>query len=286
MRPKLVVVDLDETLVGLDLEISRFNRAKIAATRRRGTKITLATGRTFTTTMPFARQLGITLPLICYQGAIVRTARRVLRKRVVDANLVHPIIKYGFRERTQVAVYSEERVFFNKPLSHWGKEYLNKIEQVKEISLVDLRRFSFDQPVLKVMFIGYARKMASVAERANRRFTAGLTVTRSRPNLLEFTDRDASKGAALAYLASRLRVPIHETMAIGDGYNDVSMFRVAGFSVAVANAPRSVEAEADAVTDAQEDDGVARALDAYVLRRSLAPDSLRLVVAQRGRQRS
>lgn len=268
MRPRLVIVDLDETLVGPDLRISPENRACIARARREGVKVTLATGRTYATSLPFARTLGISLPLICYQGALIRTASAILYRRFIAPEFLRSIIRFGFQERTQVVVYCEEEVYFNKPLSHWGKEYLNKIEQVKEISLVDLRNFSFPKGVLKVMCIGYDRKMAGVAVRAARRFSRGLTVTRSRPNLLEFTDAEVSKGTALRFLAKRYGLPLRRTMAIGDGYNDVSMFRVAGFSVAVANAPRSVEEQADAVTERDDANGVARAFEAFVFHSS------------------
>lgn len=265
MRPRLVVIDLDETLVGPDLKISRANQQAIAAVRRRGTKVTIATGRTFTTTHPFAEKLKIDLPLICYQGAVVRTSRQVLRVRRLDPALVRSIIRYGFRERTQIAVYTNEQVFFHKPLSHWGKEYLNQIEQVREINLVDLRAYVFPLPILKVMYTGNERKMVDVEQRAKRRFGRQVMITRSRANLLEFTDLQASKGAALEFLSRKLKIPLRRTMAIGDGYNDISMFRVAGFSVAVANAPPVVEEAADAVTESHYKDGVAMALEAFVL---------------------
>ncbi len=267
MRPRLVVIDLDETLVGRDLKISRANQRAIAAVQRQGTKVTIATGRTFTTTRPFAEKLGLDQPIICYQGAVVRTARRILRLRRLDPAFPRSLIRYGFHERTQIAVYTNEQVFFHKPLSHWGKEYLNQIEQVKEINLVDLRAYAFPSPILKVMYISNARKMVGLEARAKRRFGDDMAITRSRANLLEFTNRQASKGEALAYLARWLKIPLRRTMAIGDGYNDISMFRTAGFSVAVANAPAAVEAAADAVTESHYRDGVAMALEAFVLHR-------------------
>lgn len=267
MEPRLIVIDLDETLVGNDLRISRDNRRVIRAVQRRGSLVTIATGRTYATTRPFAKTLDLRAPVICYQGAVVRTDRKVLRHRTLEDSILRPIIRYGFRERTQVVVYTDEQVFFNKPLSHWGKVYLNEIEQVPEISLVDLRRYAFPRPALKVMYIGNARKMAGVGERLRRKFSSTATVTRSRSGLLEFTDVGVSKGSALKFLADHLGVPLRRTMAIGDGYNDVSMFRVAGFSMAVANAPRSVEEAADAVTERQSENGVAAALEAFVLNR-------------------
>src|SRR3954470_1292866 len=69
---RLLAIDLDGTLIGEDLVISPANRAAIAAAQAQGVRVTLATGRMFRSTVPFARELDITTPLICYQGALIR----------------------------------------------------------------------------------------------------------------------------------------------------------------------------------------------------------------------
>src|SRR6185437_2521271 len=74
---------------------------------------------------------------------------------------------------------------------------------------------------------------------------------------------DASKGNALATLARSLAIPLEETMAIGDGLNDISMLRTAGLGVAMGHAPRRVRANADVVTASNAEDGMAQALEAY-----------------------
>jgi hydroxymethylpyrimidine pyrophosphatase-like HAD family hydrolase len=75
-----------------------------------------------------------------------------------------------------------------------------------------------------------------------------------------------SKGAALARLAADLGVPLAETLAIGDGSNDVSMLRVAGLGVAMGHATPSVRLAADVVTASNGEDGAAQAIERYVLR--------------------
>jgi hydroxymethylpyrimidine pyrophosphatase-like HAD family hydrolase len=90
-------------------------------------------------------------------------------------------------------------------------------------------------------------------------------VTRTGPQFFEFLPPDTSKGSALAELMARYEVPREEVLVIGDGENDLSMFGVAGLSVAMADAPDAVKARAAALTATNAADGVALALRRYVL---------------------
>jgi hydroxymethylpyrimidine pyrophosphatase-like HAD family hydrolase len=88
---------------------------------------------------------------------------------------------------------------------------------------------------------------------------------RTGPRFFEFLPPGINKGSALAELMARYAVPREQVLAIGDGENDISMFAVAGMSVAMAGAPPAVQARAIAQTAHCSDDGVALALRRYVL---------------------
>jgi len=92
-------------------------------------------------------------------------------------------------------------------------------------------------------------------------------VSRSQPVFLDVTAMDANKGAALATLAEHLGVPLAQTAAIGDGGNDPAMFHVAGLSIAMGQAEDAVKRQADVVTGANTEDGVAQAIEKYLLPR-------------------
>jgi len=92
-------------------------------------------------------------------------------------------------------------------------------------------------------------------------------VSRSQPVYLDVTALDANKGAALATLAAHLGVPLAQTAAIGDGGNDPAMFHVAGLSIAMGQAEDAVKRQADVVTGSNTEDGVAQAIEKYLLPR-------------------
>jgi Cof subfamily protein (haloacid dehalogenase superfamily) len=262
-RIKLLAIDLDDTLIGQDLHVSSRNRAAIRRAIRAGIIVTLATGRTFTTTLPIAERLGLHHTLACFQGALMRGRRKILTSRTLPPQYYLDIIKFGLRHGVQQCVYAldHDTVFFQRPLNRYGKEYLDRIEQVRQISLVNLATYPFPHPPIKVMFIASPEKVVRLEALAKRKWGSALYVTQTRTNLLEFLHPQVNKGFALRYLANHYHLPMSQTAAIGDGYNDIPMFAAAGVSFAVKNASRYVEEAADHVVASWDQDGVAEAIN-------------------------
>jgi hypothetical protein len=92
-----------------------------------------------------------------------------------------------------------------------------------------------------------------------------VTANRSQPYYLDITHKDANKGAVLDYLAHALAVPASQFASIGDQPNDVQMFKRSGFSIAMGNASDQVKSQADEVTDSNNDDGFAKAMERFIL---------------------
>ncbi len=263
-RPvKLLAIDLDDTLIGQDLRVSVRNQRAIRRAVRAGIKVTLATGRTFTTTLPFAEKLGLTHTLACFQGALLRGKSKVLTSRTMPPQHYLDIVDFGLRHKVQVCVYAldHDTVYFQRPLDRYGKEYLDRIEQVRQISLVNLRTFPFPHPPIKIMFVTSPDKVIALEKKALAKWDHKLYITRTRANLLEFLHPHVNKGFALRQLAEHYHLDLQETAAIGDGYNDVPMLKAAGVSFAVKNAPAVVERAADHVVSSYDQDGVAEAID-------------------------
>jgi hydroxymethylpyrimidine pyrophosphatase-like HAD family hydrolase len=91
------------------------------------------------------------------------------------------------------------------------------------------------------------------------------TANRSQPYYLDVTNKDANKGAVVEYLSRQVGVPAQEIATIGDQPNDVLMFKRSGFSIAMGNASDEVKAQATAVTDSYNDEGFAKAMEAFIL---------------------
>ncbi|MEK7632079.1 MAG: Cof-type HAD-IIB family hydrolase [Patescibacteria group bacterium] len=262
-KVKLLAIDLDDTLIGQDLRVSDRNRRAIRRAVRSGLLVTLLTGRTFTTTLPFAQRLGLTHTLGCFQGALLRGKTKMLTSRTLPPQNYLEVIRFGLKHKVQLCVYAldHDTVYFQRPLNHFGKEYLDHIEQVRQISLVDLLTYPFSHPPIKIQFVAGPEKIIHLEKLAKREWGKKLYITRSRVNLLEFLHPHVSKGFALRYLADHYNLTMQQTAAIGDGYNDIPMLKAAGVSFAVKNAPADVERAADHVVASCDQDGVAEAID-------------------------
>jgi hypothetical protein len=96
-------------------------------------------------------------------------------------------------------------------------------------------------------------------------FGSQATAARSRPYYLDVTNKMANKGAVVDYLARHVGVPAEQVATIGDQPNDVLMFERSGFSIAMGNAPAAVKAKASAITESQNDEGFAKAIERFIL---------------------
>ncbi|MBC7336377.1 MAG: HAD-IIB family hydrolase, partial [Clostridia bacterium] len=123
-----------------------------------------------------------------------------------------------------------------------------------------------DRDPIKVVVIHAEEVLDALAEESRRRWGEAVYITKSEPTYLEFLHPEATKGKGLAAVAAYLGILREEVMAIGDSYNDLEMFRYAGFAVAMGNARPEIKAAAHYVAASNEEDGVARVLEEFILR--------------------
>lgn len=263
-RYRLFATDLDGTLFGHDLQISPRNRAAVATLAGRGCAVVLATGRMFQATVPFARELGITTPLITYQGAWVRDA-------ATGADTWHRVVPPALAREALAAL---EQTGLHVNLYMNDQLYLRHITEEAN-AYVRLARVDFEQvpdwePLLaqggptKLVAIGPEPDIVRWTEVLKERFGDRLFVTQSQPTFLEIAGPEVGKGAALAHLAAELGVPREAVVAVGDGMNDIDMIAYAGLGVAMGNGHPALKAAADRVTGTLQEDGVAQLIESLV----------------------
>ncbi|MDR7402958.1 MAG: Cof-type HAD-IIB family hydrolase [Armatimonadota bacterium] len=264
---RLAAIDLDGTLLGSDLTISPRAREAIRRARAAGCTITLCTGRMYASALPYALELGLDVPLITYHGALVKTAPggEVLYRRFVPLALARRVVTFCQERGFPVNVYYGDGLFVERHTPEsaaYGALARRRVEAVG-----DLLAFMQDDPIKLVALAAPDRLVDLARLEEEWRATHGdaLYVTRSQPEFLEFMHPEATKRRGLLEVARRLGVRREEIMAVGDSWNDLEMFRAAGLAVAMGNAPAEVQREADYVTARVEDDGVAEALERFVL---------------------
>jgi len=269
---RLVALDLDGTTFGGDTRVSPAVRAAIAATQAKGVAVPLATGRMFTSTRPIAADLGIRVPLICYQGALVRdpVSAATLFYRPLAADVALEVIALLQAQGLHAQFYLDDVLYVDE----WNPGTtiyvgLNKDIRVETIGdpVAFLRAQGSDPTKISVVLADEAATDALVAHLKGR-FGDRLYATKSHPIFAETINPTCDKGVALAALAAHLGVAQAEVLAVGDGDNDIPMLRWAGVGVAMGQAAADVQAAADYVTASLTEDGLAAALDRFVLSQS------------------
>ncbi len=261
---KLVAIDLDGTLVDDRNRVSPRVSAAIAAARRRDVEVVIATGRMFRSAVRFATQLELSGPVICYQGAQIRdpATGATLYERLLPQANARAVIEFAVARGVHVNAFAGDELYMGS-LTKEGNFY-RQLSGIEPCLVGDLGDW-LDRDLVKLVLITESgRSRALVAELAAA-VPIEVNVTRSHPRLVEAIDGQVNKGDALRRLAKILKIPISQTMGIGDNLNDLPLVEAAGFGVAMGNGAAETKAIADFVSSSYADDGVAVAIERFVL---------------------
>lgn len=264
MAIRLVAVDMDDTLLTDELEVSPRTAAAIQEAQRQGVVVTIATGRMHPSARPFAARLGLDVPLITCNGAMVKSSvsGEVWHEQPMELETVSAVLAY-FRERDwYIQTYIDDEIYV--------REFTAEAEAYEALSgmrakVVGERLFQPPKGPLKMLAVAEAAQLDAVTPQLRERFGERVCFTRSKANLLELVDPAVNKGRGIAMVAERLGIAREEIMVLGDSENDMAMLAYAGLGVAMENAAPKVKAVADAVTADNNHDGVALAIEKYIL---------------------
>jgi len=261
---RLIAVDIDDTLLNDRIEVSTANREALQNAMDVGVAVTIATGRMFRSALPVAEKLGIRTPIITYQGALIRdtVTKEILCERPVPLQLAQMVLEEGYRADIHMNVYVGDSLFVDR-ITPEGKGYA-KLAEVDINPVGNLSDFLKQAPV-KILFIADPGVLDRLNRELQDKFGASLYITKSKPNYLEFMHPESTKKSGLEALAQRYGIKQEEIMAIGDSYNDIDMLEYAGMGVAMGNAPDEIKEKADYVTADNNEDGVAKAVEKFIL---------------------
>ena len=252
---QLLALDLDGTILDRTMVLDPLLCDSVRRAAGRGLRVTLATGRMPPGSRRYWEELGITAPVILYNGAVVRDPGTGVNLRddalppglgwttyPIYANApVHPLFFSGDTfyclERTQV-------------IARYCAEQELEPEEIR-----DRETFLGAASFTKCLFIGH-RDVLPIVRADLEEVVGAARLVQSRPDYLELLPANASKGHALAWLAEHLGVTLERTIAVGDQENDVEMIRAAGVGVAMPHAPDRVRAVADRIAPVPEAGGL------------------------------
>jgi Cof subfamily protein (haloacid dehalogenase superfamily) len=264
---KLMLSDMDGTLLLPDHSLSPAVVAAVRQLREAGVHFSLASARPPRAMRGQVQQLGIDVPTLAFNGGnLIGTDGSVLQRHCVDRRAVdtalqlfaeHPVVVWAFADdhwlaRDRSGAYYDTELHalgYGPKLVDDFTPYLDRIDKL--VATTDDFQLLID-----------------LEKQLLPRIEGQALASRSQQYYLDVTALAANKGDALASLADYLHIPLAHTAAIGDGANDVPMFQRAGFAVAMGQADPAVQAHADAVTASNADDGVAEAIERFILPRA------------------
>ncbi len=260
---RLIALDLDGTLFSADQNyVHPVVVDAIRRTAERGVTITLATGRPYSFTQAVAADLGLTAPLICYQGGVVQGMDgQLLRDITFSQQTLAPALALARRNRWQVYLERDGMLHLDGGLPYDETLFSLMSSPIKrewDLALADIEPHQFG------VFFPSGVTDAQVID-LQAAIGPAATVMRTHAQVINAIPAGVSKGAALAWLAGHLGVPQPAVMAVGDSDNDVSMVSWAGIGVAMGGARASVLDVADWVAPPLDVHGVASALERFVL---------------------
>ncbi|PKR83706.1 Cof-type HAD-IIB family hydrolase [Heyndrickxia camelliae] len=283
---RLIAIDLDGTLLSEDGTISATNVEAIHDVQKQRDIITICSGRSLHDTQAILKNAGIDCPIITGNGAIAFHGKEIIQKLVIPDNVLSELIPFLESEGFYFELYTNQgihllakgkeqlgeeiRLLAEKdptfPMEWANKERdiqfqqfgLHYINDYKDIDIPNLE-------VYKIFVLSFDRKKLEHLENTlkNRQ---DISLTSSGSTKLEIAHAEVSKGNALTYMANFLSIPLQDTVAIGDNLNDISMFKVAGISVAMGNAVEEAKKLSTYTTKRYNEDGVAYALRKYVIK--------------------
>jgi Cof subfamily protein (haloacid dehalogenase superfamily) len=259
MAVKLVVTDLDNTLLRRDKTVSEYTKSIFNRLRERNILLAFATSRPARASARVRSMIAPDIE-ITSGGAIATMNGKTLFRAAIDAETAHSII-HGLKASEyvlQITADTEDCYFSSKPVDM----SLTDWEDYSESITTD---FSDLLPVRNVLKITPNATNAEAVLRITSRYPAVDVLNFTGENWYQIKSVKAAKHYAIAEICTQLGFSMSNAVSFGDDYNDIEMLRECGIGVAVANAIDEVKAVADHICDASDNDGVAKWIDETLL---------------------
>jgi len=268
MNYKLIVTDMDGTLLGSDHKISEENKEALKMAMDKGIKVAIATGRIYTSARNYARLLGINTPIIACNGAIIREEEtgNVIYEDKIEYDTCTKIVDLLDEYNLYYQFYTDDTLFC-KELSHSSLRYyefnksLPKDMRINIVTSNNIKEVIKDKDILKVIVIEEKNKDILNKIKEDLKNISNIEICSSWHNNIEIMNKGVNKGHAVKRLAEFLGVDQKHVITFGDNYNDLSMIEFAGMGVAMGNAENLVKEKANYITDKNTENGVAKALN-------------------------
>jgi Cof subfamily protein (haloacid dehalogenase superfamily) len=265
---RMLVVDLDDTLLRSDLSVSYRTRNVLKKAVSQGLVVVLASGRIPASLDQFSKTLGMNKRsgyLICSNGTIIQESNtgKIIWEIRLDTETALAVYDLATAEGFPVQIYEDDIMYVSK--TNEFTRYDQKLTGLKQVVADDFHAV-VKKGCNKLLIPGDPMLLQPLEILIRTYLGADITLFTSKPYFLEILPKATDKGTALAQVAEMLNIGQREVMAIGNSMNDEAMIRWAGVGVAMSNGDERVKKVADLVTEKSNDeDGVADIIEQYIL---------------------
>lgn len=262
MKYKFVAADMDGTLLNSRGEITPDTVEEIRKLAEKDVVFTVSTGRPIQGVTKYKEVLGLTGPVITYNGAMIVNAKdnRVLFEQGLLREDARKIWELGQTYNTTMCIWAGNQLYGNR-LDDKIHDY-KKLSGVEPVLAEDIETL-LDIGITKILWYDEVERIESFLAQLSPDLFCEVSYCTSKPTFLEFFSDKVSKAVAMEKIGELLGISREEMVAIGDGLNDLSMIQYAGLGVAMGNAAKEVKEHAQFVTDTNDEEGVKKVLEKF-----------------------
>ena len=264
----MLVLDIDGTLTNSQKEITLETKKAIHAIQERGHKVMLASGRPTPGMKRYAEELELEKYggyLLSFNGGRIVNCRsgEIVYQQMFPAVLIPKIYRFAKRHDCGLITYYGEKILLATRMD----DYIaleSRINQMKIMEVEDFLGF-IDFDVNKLLMTAPPDEAEQYEKELNEKYGDIISVYRSEPFFIELMPKGIDKASSIDRMLSTVGMTRENTICCGDGFNDMTMIEYAGVGVAMANAQEKVKEKADYITDSNDEDGIVKVIDKFIL---------------------
>lgn len=266
---RLLCLDVDGTLINSQHQITAATRDAIQRAYALGSVIVALVSARPSTGLDFlVKELGIEAPLACYNGAyILDPAQNLITEACLDPQTVRSIYQMSGALGLSFNLYKGSTWYIDQPNTWSDLEaaIIRSAYQVADLESLLTQWQAQGTGPNKILVMGEAGQIALFDQQLSQSGFSSIARAFSKSTYLEICPATITKATALKALQAHYGIDSSQTIAIGDNYNDLAMLESAGLGIAMANAPDVVKMKSRATTASNDEDGVAQAIERYLL---------------------
>jgi Cof subfamily protein (haloacid dehalogenase superfamily) len=264
-----VLADVDGTLVTKTKVLTPRAIRAVNELQRHGVLFAITSGRPPRGMRMLVEPLGMKVPMAAFNGGIIILPdMTVVDERAIPADIAPAVVETIRAHGLYVWMYRATEWYVTDPKAPHAEREATTVQFPPTV--VESYDRYLDRAV-KIVGVSDDHDLVARCEAAvQQQFGSDVSAARSQPHYLDVTHPTANKGVVVERLSHYFKIPLEQIATLGDQLNDVLMFKRSGLSIAMANASEEVQNQATYVTDSNEDEGFAKAIEGFILPRATA----------------